>query len=735
MDVTPILAGLNEAQRSAVAAPLGNALVVAGAGSGKTRVLVHRFAWLIAAEGISPQGVLAVTFTNKAATEMRERIEALLSIPARALWVGTFHGIAHRLLRLHWREAGLPQNFQIIDADDQQRLVKRIMRALGVDDSRWPPRQAVWFINGHKDQGLRAKDLAKSDDLFEVTHKQIYENYEQHCNEAGLVDFAELLLRCLECLSANEDLLAHYQHRFGQILVDEFQDTNGLQYQWLALLAGATGNIMAVGDEDQSIYGWRGARVENVRTFLNEFASNSVIPLERNYRSTRNILDAANALIINNSERLPKSLWTEAAPGDPIKLYSAYNDLDEAGFVTEQIAAFVENGGSADDCAVLYRTNAQSRVLEEALTRAGIPYRIYGGFRFFERAEIRNALSYMRLVHDRHADASFERAVNTPPRGIGEKTLSAVRDLARARSISLWQACKEAAHEGWLTGRAVAAVTDFLKVVDDLAAAGDQMALHELAALVVEASGLKEYHGREPGERGLARKENLDELVNAARQFNGTLVFLPQDVESPGVSELQEFLDQVTLDAGERESDSGPAVRMMTLHSAKGLEFSLVFMTGMEEGLFPHFQPGETENRLEEERRLCYVGITRAKQQLYLSYAESRRLHGRDAFNRPSRFIGELPPELIWEIRLHGEVERPYLMSPQPTRGLLEPQTSGEWADLGLNIGQRVAHNKFGEGVVLQSEGNGGRTRVQVRFADVGEKWLMLNVAKLKTLD
>ena len=729
-DISHILNGLNDAQRTAVTAPLGNALVVAGAGSGKTRVLVHRIAWLIEAEGVSPYGVLAVTFTNKAALEMRQRTEQLLNVSVRPLWIGTFHGIAHRLLRMHWQEAALPQNFQILDADDQERLVKRVMRTLGIDEKRWPPRQAVWFINGHKDEGRRVKDIPTSDDLFQATHRQIYESYETLCNQGGLVDFAELLLRCLECLRRNDDLLAHYRRRFQQILVDEFQDTNGIQYQWLKVLAGAAGHVMAVGDEDQSIYGWRGARIENVQAFQNELEAVAIIKLERNYRSTGNILDAANALIKNNTDRLPKELWTEVGVGEPIKVYSAYNDLDEARFVTEQISAFMEDGGSAGEAAVLYRSNAQSRVIEEALTRAGIPYRIYGGFRFFERAEIKNALCYMRLVQERHADSAFERVVNTPPRGIGEKTLGALRDLARGRSISLWQAGKEAIHYGWLAGRAAAAVAGFLELIDDLAQGAGDLALHELTENIIEASGLREHHGREPGERGLARKENLNELVSATRQFSGELVFPLQDADQAEVSELQEFLDQAILNAGDRESSSGPAVQMMTLHSAKGLEFPIVFLTGLEEGLFPHRQSSDAPGRLEEERRLCYVGITRAMRQLYLTYAESRRLHGAETYNRPSRFMAELPPHLLFEIRLHGDVERPR-DAPSPIRGLFA-QDNGASA---LNIGGRVKHAKFGEGVVLQSEGKAERTRVQVHFAAHGEKWLMLNIANLETLD
>ena len=728
MDITHILDGLNEPQREAVTAPLGNALVLAGAGSGKTRVLVHRIAWLIEAEGVSPYGVLAVTFTNKAASEMRQRIEALLDIPMRGLWVGTFHGISHRLLRMHWREAKLPQNFQVLDADDQLRLVKRVMRALDIDEHRWPARQATWFINGHKDEGRRAKSLPEGDDLFQMTHKRIYESYEELCNQGGLVDFAELLLRSHELWLDGPELLAHYQDRLGHLLVDEFQDTNTIQYAWLRVLAGSRGCVMAVGDDDQSIYGWRGARIENIQRYSTDFQDVATIRLEQNYRSTANILTAANALIRRNAGRLGKELWTAGGDGEPIRLYAAYNDHDEARFITERARAVIETGGSPDDVAVLYRSNAQSRVIEEALTLAGIPYRIHGGFRFFERAEIKNALSYMRLIHDRHADPAFERVVNTPTRGIGEKTVEAIRREARGRSVSMWQAGKETIVQGRLPGRAARSVRAFLKLIDDLADACEELELHELTEFVIRESGLMEFHGREPGERGLARKENLQELVNAARQFTGELVFPLQDDDAAEVSTLQEFLDQAALDAGEAQAGSGPAVQLMTLHSAKGLEFPTVFLSGLEEGLFPHRMSAGEPGRLEEERRLCYVGMTRAMRQLYLSFAETRRLHGRDTRNRPSRFVEELPAELIHEIRMKAGVETRLGISRQSIRHSLHD-------DGALRIGQRVRHATFGEGFVLHCEGAGERARVQVKFAGVGEKWLMLGIANLQPLD
>ena len=727
MDITHILDALNERQREAVTAPLGHALVLAGAGSGKTRVLVHRIAWLIEAERVSPHGILAVTFTNKAAAEMRARIEALLRISAQSLWVGTFHGIAHRLLRFHWREAGLPQNFQILDSDDQLRLVKRVMRSLDLDEAKWPARQAAWFINAAKDDGRRARDVPGGD-LFQETHRRVYANYESLCQTGGLVDFAELLLRSHELWLEQPALLSHYQARFGQILVDEFQDTNTIQYAWLRVLAGRSAQVMAVGDDDQSIYGWRGARIEHIQRFSDDFPGATVVRLEQNYRSTGTILKAANALIANNAERLGKALWTDGAEGEPIRLYAGFNDADEARFIAEQIGQWVAEGGSPEDVAILYRSNAQSRVLEEALLRAQIPYRIYGGLRFFERAEIKNALAYMRLALDRHADPAFERVINTPTRGIGEKTVEALRALARARGVSLWQATRLALEEGTATARMADKLRQFQALVDDLGAASERLALHELADLCVSATGLLEFHLSERGERGLARKENLEELVSACRQFSGELSFPLADSPVEPSSVLTEFLDQAVLDSGERQSDSGAAVQMMTLHSAKGLEFPLVFLTGMEEGLFPHRMSSDEPGRIEEERRLCYVGITRAMKKLVLTYAETRRLHGNDSYNRPSRFVQEIPPGVLEEVRLGGSVSRP----------MAQPSGGGRFLEStapGLRLGQRVRHATFGEGVVLQSEGSGERARVQVNFAAAGAKWLMLGFAKLQQLD
>ena len=728
MDISHILDGLNESQRDAVSAPLSNALVIAGAGSGKTRVLVHRIAWLIDVEGVSPHGILAVTFTNKAAAELRARTESLLNVSARSMWVGTFHGLAHRLLRMHWAEAKLPQNFQIIDGDDQVRLIKRIMKAQDIDEKKWPARQAAWFINGQKDEGKRAREVADGEDLYQITHKRIYQAYEEACDEGGLLDFAELLLRSHELWLNDANLLAHYQQRFSHLLVDEFQDTNTIQYAWLRVLAGQTGKVMAVGDDDQSIYGWRGAKIENIHQFTEDFTDVATVRLEQNYRSTQTILDAANGLIQRNTNRLGKELWSHGNKGEPIKVYAGFNDLDEARFIAERIQQWIEDGGSANEAAILYRSNAQSRVLEEALLRLNIPYQIYGGQRFFERAEIKNALAYMRLMEDRHSDPAFERVVNTPTRGIGDKTLEGIRQLARTNQTSLWQAAKDGLEGGTFTARVNGAVGGFVALIDEMADAVAPMQLDELADHILEASGLMDFHSQERGERGLARKENLQELVSACRQFSGDLVFPFEDSDRAEVSVLQEFLDQMTLNAGDRQSAQGPSVQMMTLHSAKGLEFPLVFLGGMEEGLFPHRMSSEEPGRLEEERRLAYVGITRAMQELYLTYAESRRLHGQDSYNRPSRFLLEIPQDLLSEVRMKASTQGLFSGGYASGGGLVEESANG------MRMGQRVMHGKYGEGVVLQFEGNGERAKVQVNFAE-GAKWLMVGYANLQVMD
>ncbi|MFT7286732.1 MAG: DNA helicase-2/ATP-dependent DNA helicase PcrA [Halieaceae bacterium] len=717
MDVSEILSGLNDAQRDAVAAESGNMLVLAGAGSGKTRVLVHRIAWLIRAEGCSPHGVLAVTFTNKAAREMRGRIEQILHIPAHGMWIGTFHGLAHRLLKTHWKDARLPQNFQILDSDDQLRLVKRVCRELQLDESRWPPRQAQWYINAQKDEGLRAAHIDPPlGDLYVKTMLRIYATYEEACERGGLVDFAELLLRAHELWLKAPQVLAHYQTRFRQILVDEFQDTNTIQYAWLRVLAGTDTPVMAVGDDDQSIYGWRGAKIENIQCFGEDFPGTRVVRLEQNYRSTQTILKAANGVISHNSGRLGKELWTAGETGEPIQLYAGFNEQDEARFIVEQIESWINNGNTRRSVAILYRSNAQSRVLEEALLRRGLPYRIYGGQRFYERLEIRNAMAYLRLLVSRGDDAAIERVINTPPRGIGGKTLDTVRATARERQCTVWQSMQLCAEHKLLPARALTALEGFRVLVDEMDGATDAFTLEEVVDQVVRRSGLLEFYEKEKGEKGLARVENLEELVSAARTF------VPEDGE---LSPLQQFVDSAALDAGEGQADPHEdSVQLMTLHSAKGLEFPMVFLAGMEENLFPHRMSIEEPGRLEEERRLCYVGVTRAMERLVLTYAESRRLHGSDSYNPPSRFVREIPVELVHEVRLQTKISRPLssLSSPTPA------------ADTGFTLGQRVQHHMFGEGVILNFEGRGSNARVEVNFSGGGSKWLVVQYARLQAL-
>ncbi len=722
MDISTILNDLNDAQRQAVAAPPGHLLVLAGAGSGKTRVLVHRIAYLIQAANISPFSILAVTFTNKAAAEMRGRIESLLNIPVRAMWVGTFHGLAHRLLRTHWQEAGLPQAFQILDSDDQYRFIKRILNAMNLDDTHWPPKQVQWFINGKKDEGRRPADLHDhGNDAHLKTMIRVYQAYEEACQRSGVIDFAEILLRSYELLQKNPQLLAHYQQRFKHLLVDEFQDTNTIQYAWLRLLAGDQNYLMIVGDDDQSIYGWRGAKIENIQRFQKDFTGTQIIRLEQNYRSTGTILAAANALIDHNDGRLGKNLWTEGNKGDAISLYAAFNDLDEARFIVDHIQQWLARGLNRSEIALLYRSNAQSRLLEEALIQMGIPYRIYGGLRFFDRAEIKDALAYLRLTTNRDDDASFERVVNTPTRGIGEQTITTLREEARTYNISLWRAALQLLDKKLLTSRAANALAQFIQLIDKLAADTKDLTLSEQADHTIQVSGLFAHYQKEKGEKGQARIENLEELVSAARQF------IPNNEDN--LSPLESFLAHVALEAGEHQADATQdCIQLMTLHSAKGLEFPLVFLCGVEEGLFPHHMSAEEPGRLEEERRLCYVGMTRAMQKLYITYAEIRRLHGSESYHRPSRFIKEIPADLIQEIRLKTQIVRPVNPVFQTKRDYQKI------AETGLSLGQRVRHPAFGEGVILNYEGQGVHARIQVKFSDHGAKWLVASYAKLEAV-
>ncbi|GHC28600.1 DNA helicase II [Aidingimonas halophila] len=733
-DVTAILDSLNPAQREAVTAPQGHVLVLAGAGSGKTRVLVHRIAWLLQTEGLSPYAILAVTFTNKAAREMRTRLEALLGISLRNMWVGTFHAIAHRLLRTHWQDARLPQHFQIIDADDQLRLIKRLLKDHQIDDERFPPKQVQLFISGCKEEGLRHYQVQTHGDTYLSQMVDLYERYQLSCERGGLVDFGELLLRSLELLRDNPALLAHYQERFGQVLVDEFQDTNTLQYAWLKLLTGQHIPMTVVGDDDQSIYGWRGARVENIRRFEQELPDTQTVRLEQNYRSTSAILDAANALITHNAGRMGKELWTEGERGEPISVYAGFNDLDEARFIVDTINEKINEGMARREIAILYRSNAQSRVIEETLIRQGMPYRIYGGQRFYERLEIKNALAYLRLLMNREDDASLERVINVPARGIGTRTVETLRERARQSNVPLWQSLHDSLAEGMLKGRAASAVKGFADLIEQLDNDTAGMSLHEIIRHVIRASGLIEHHRSEKGEKGQARVENLEELVNAARAFTQGEALDPPEV-GEGAAVLEPFLSEAALNAGDHEADEfEDSVQLMTLHSAKGLEFPVVFIAGVEEGLFPHKMSMEEPGRLEEERRLCYVGVTRAMRKLYLTYAELRRLHGKETFQRPSRFLRELPEELLEEVRLRGQVSRP-VTATRPGVGVSQQSTVDGGDDLpSLSLGQRVSHPVFGEGVILNAEGEGQRARVQVSFEGEGDKWLVLGFAKLTPL-
>ena len=717
MDVSYLLEGLNDKQRDAVAAPRSNMLILAGAGSGKTRVLVHRIAWLMAVENASPFSIISVTFTNKAAAEMRHRVEGLVGTSEGGMWIGTFHGLAHRLLRAHHLDAGLPQDFQILDSDDQIRLIRRLIKAMNLDEKQWPAKQGSWYINGKKDEGLRPQHIESYGNPIEATWLKVYQAYQEACDRAGLVDFAELLLRAHELWLNKPAILQHYRNRFTNILVDEFQDTNSIQYAWIRMLAGDTGKVMIVGDDDQSIYGWRGAQVENIQHFLKDFPGATTIRLEQNYRSTNNILKAANALISHNSDRLGKNLWTDGEDGELISLYCAFNDLDEARYVVSRIKQWHENGGALADCAILYRSNAQSRQQEEALLQAAMPYRIYGGQRFFERQEIKDALAYLRLMSNRHDDAAFERVVNTPTRGIGDRTLDVVRQTARDRQLTLWDSCGALLEERALAGRAASALGRFIELINLLAQETDELPLHVQTDRVIRDSGLRAHYEQEKGEKAQARIENLEELVTATNQFSY------QDADE-GLTPLQAFLSHAALESGESQADVyQDAVQLMTLHSAKGLEFPQVFIVGVEEGMFPGMMSMEESGRLEEERRLAYVGVTRAMQKLTLTYAETRRLYGKEVYHRPSRFIGELPPECVEEVRLRATVSRPVNHQRLGTPNMAN--------DSGYTLGQRVRHDKFGEGTIINMEGSGEHCRLQIAFQGEGIKWLVASYAKL----
>lgn len=721
----------NPDQQQAISSDSQHILVLAGAGSGKTRVLVQRIAHLVQQGHCSPMEILAVTFTNKAAKEILARLENLLQMPVRGLWVGTFHGLAHRFLRQHYEAAHLPQNFQILDSDDQLRLIKRLQKELNIDDERFPAKQIQWFINNQKENGRRAEHVQPDGQPFTEVMLSLYQQYEAHCQRNGLVDFTELLLRCHETLRDNTELLHHYQNRFRHKLIDEFQDTNTLQYAWLRLLTTDHNSLFAVGDDDQSIYSWRGAKIENIHRFSRDFPDTEIIRLEQNYRSTETILAAANALIANNDQRMGKSLWTQDNPGSPIDLYAAFNEFDEALFVTQRIEHLKANDTPFEDIAILYRANAQSRVLEESLNRAGIPYRIYGGHKFFARAEIKDALAYLRLINFPNDDPSFERIVNMPPRGIGHATLDKVRDFAQINQMSLWEACRGLLNENGLDGRASKALSNFLLLITELKEQHDGLELSEQTATLLDASGLLDHFKSDRSERSQAKAENLQELINATRQF----VPDPDSILSP----VDEFLAHVALDTSDDNDSSEHCVQMMTLHSAKGLEFENVFMTGVEEGLFPHHMCAGSPDQLEEERRLCYVGMTRAKKHLTMCYAEHRRVNGRDQYPKPSRFIEEIPEHLFRHVRakstpqsnrMHGSQR--YVTSgssPEPSSRHSLPNHTIRATN--YSLGQSVNHAKFGQGTIINFEGQGESARVQIQFDRFGSKWLVLQYANL----
>ena len=721
MDVSHILDSLNASQRDAVGASSGNLLILAGAGSGKTRVLVHRIAWYIATGEASPQSILAVTFTNKAAAEMRSRIENLLGQSIRGMWVGTFHGLCHRLLRAHWQDANLPENFQILDSEDQYRTIRRTIRAMMLDESQYPPKEAQWYINAQKDKGLRPENINDEGDVTTAQMIQIYKIYQQTCERSGAVDFAELLLRTYELFNEKESIRAYYQQRFNHILVDEFQDTNELQYKWLRLLIGNDNTLFAVGDDDQSIYSWRGARVENMQAFERDFKNTKLLKLEQNYRSTTTILNAANKLIGNNSARLGKNLWTDGEEGELIGIYMAYNETDEARYVVDQIKKAPEQGIVFSDHAILYRVSAQSRVLEEALLRSKIPYRVYGGVRFYERMEIKNALAYVRIATFQDDDVSFERIINTPTRGIGNKTVEELRAIAKNDNCSLWKAAFHIIEHKLLSARAINSLEEFIRLIKKMSLTASELTLDEQVDGIIKLSGLINHFKKEKGEKGLARIENLEELVKAASEFE-----VGDDEELKEMNTMQAFLAHAALESGETQAgDKSNCVHLMTLHSAKGLEFPSIYLVGMEEGLFPHQRSSDDLKQLEEERRLCYVGITRAKKTLTLTYTQHRRLHGSDYYPQPSRFINEIPAELLCEIRLGGSVTESLFRNE-------ETKSSGK--DGQLTLGQRVSHAKFGEGVILNLEGNGSHMRIQVNFEKAGSKWLVASYANLQSV-
>ena len=722
MDVSYILDELNPIQREAVTDESPHSLILAGAGSGKTKVITHKVAWLSSVKGINPMSLLTVTFTNKAAKEMRGRIENILEENLNQMWCGTFHGIFHKMLKIHWQDANLIKDFSVIDSEDQVRVLKRVIQGMNLDLETWQPKDTQWFINKQKDEGKRKASLSMNATFVEEKMVDIMDEYQKTCDREGLVDFAEILIRSFELLDKNNELLKHYQDRFQHILVDEFQDTNEIQYLLLKKLVGKNGSMTVVGDDDQSIYSWRGAKSTNLKRFTKDFSKVKTIKLEQNYRSSKNILACANSVIRNNPDRLGKELWSQKDEGEQVKVYRAFNERDEANFIVGIIKRWLEEGGSLSETAIIYRSNAQSRVLEDAILNSELPYRIYGGVRFYERMEIKNALAYAKLAINTNNDSQFERVINIPTRGIGIKTMDQIREYSKKENLSLWKSA-EILFEGKDT-KVARNISSFFAIINTLKDLNFNENLDKFFGDLISLSGLKDYHGKEPGEKGRSRVENLDELISATSEYFS----LGEDANDER-SLLELFLDQASLDAGENQANENEdAIQMMTLHSSKGLEFPLVFMAGCEEGLFPHRRSAEDPKQLAEERRLCYVGMTRAMERLYLTHAETRTIYGIDSFSPVSRFIKEIPEELIYEIRVASETE--------VKDRSFEPRIVGgtEHKVGGFSLGDRVEHKSFGEGVILNYEGEGSNARVEVNFDNGGTKWLVLSFANLEKI-
>jgi len=710
-----LLDALNEAQKKAVTNVSQNCLVVAGAGSGKTRVLTQRIIWLISQKNYSPLSILAVTFTNKAANEIKSRLSESLNLNIQNLWVGTFHGICYRILRQHFLAAKLDKNFQIIDSEDQIRLIKRILKLNSIDENFISPKQYVNYINRKKDSSIRSRDIVDKD-FSEKSYKHIYQLYEEYCNKSSLVDFGELILKTKEILESNDEISKYYKNNFKEILVDEFQDTNKIQYELIKLFSSKQNSVFAVGDDDQSIYGWRGAVSTNMNTFQKEFQDLTLVRLEQNYRSTSNILNAANNLIKNNDDRLGKNLWTSDKSGEPIKYFIAYNDYEEAEFVIEKIKELVENEYQNDEISILYRSNAQSRILEEQLIANKIKYRIYGGLRFFERAEIKDILAYLRLAFNHNDDNSFERIINTPTRGIGEKTKTIIRESAKINNTSLFQSAYDALKNKNFSNKVNNSLDNFFAVINHIKDMQDKK-LPEIISTIIEKTGIKKPYENNKTEQNQSKIENIDELVSAASSFQEENYYNDEPV-------LDAFLSHVSLESGEGQGDKWEkCVQLMTIHAAKGLEFPVVFLVGMEEGLFPS-KLSIDEDNLSEERRLCYVGITRARKLLFLSSAELRRQYGYDNYALPSRFISEIPEELIEQIK---GASASYV---KMNKNSFYVENS-EYKDF-YDIGKRVIHEKFGEGIVTNFEGDSQNSRIEVEFDSYGKKWLLLSLANLK---